>query len=102
MPRAAKAGAVGEVNKLGLAPNQKSTGKYSDHFDKWALDDADVVDTYDIDIGRRLKTEAARVFGSVPMCIPHELGSLETLRTPCVFTLRFSRAEIHHDTELIN
>ena len=68
---AAKAGAVGPSQKLGLRPDCQS-GQYSQRFDEFTRGGLGSVDLYHTPMGRRVHFEAARRFDDLPVRLPHE------------------------------
>lgn len=68
---ASRAGAKGEVQKLGLHPGAGS-GKYSARFDKIVGTFPRDLPAYQVDLARRLRHDATREWGPVPMIPPHE------------------------------
>ena len=69
---AAKAGATGEVAKLGVRPDKTQTGAYSKHFDTWSGSGPKSMATYPVSLGRKLRFEASRRWDQLPMRLPHQ------------------------------
>ena len=67
---AARCGATGPIQKLGLRPDAQS-GKFSEKFDHVVGTSPKKGDFYEVDVGRRPRCEATRVWGPLPLVLPH-------------------------------
>lgn len=78
---ASRAGASGDVGDLALRPDAQS-GKFSRKFDEFAGKDSKGDGMYQVGIAKRVRHEAARVWQTVPMVLPHEAFSIELAEWP--------------------
>lgn len=73
---AAKAGAVGDVQKMGVRPDSQ-TGKFSAKFDNVMGTVPDTSGMYLVEMARRVRHDASRRWDKIPIRLPHEVLAAE-------------------------